>query len=73
MLKSILRAKTAEALVMAPARLLPVEVGEGSLRSPRSETLPADVSEHVIVGDLGRSDEHLDKFNWLSRPSRQIF
>jgi hypothetical protein len=73
MLKSILRAKTAEALVTAPARLLTVEASVVDLHS-RHEPVPVVVSENILYGVIDEQNESsTNSFDWLSQLNQQIF
>jgi hypothetical protein len=74
MLKSILRAKTAEALVTAPARLLTMETGDVDLNLPRNGSVPADDMEYIPVGVMiEQKNLSPDNFDWLSQLNQQIF
>lgn len=72
-MKSILRAKTAEALITAPARMLSMEVGDLQISSAEYVSVPNGLLGTTIYEDPRRKDESLGSFDWLALPDQQQF
>jgi hypothetical protein len=74
MLKSILRAKTAEALITAPARLLTMGTGDLDLTLARNRSVSAGSLEYIPCRGMEEQDDvsSSDNFHWLSLLNQQM-
>lgn len=71
MMKSMLRAKTAEALITAPARLLSVEALRLEIGSAGNAPVPTELEGTTECEDLRGQREFIDNFDWLPLPDQQ--